>query len=232
MKLSIIIPCYNEKGTILDVLGKVGAAPLPPGVGREIVVVCDGSTDGTRELLEKNYGSGVPGVKVLYHETNYGKGRAVQTGAAAATGDYLVVQDADLELTPADYPALLRPVIEDKAEVVFGSRAKFGFSKMYAHSRFANRVITGVTNLLYGSRLSDQACGYKLLSMSAFRSITLDRSGFEFCSEITAKLLKRGYAIQEVPVEYFPRSYSQGKKVNWRDGFRALWTLAKYRIFG
>lgn len=230
MKLSVIIPCYNEKGTVTEVVSKVLAVQLPAGVEREVIVVCDGSTDGTRELLAEHYGSGQGPVKALFHDANYGKGRAVRTGAAAATGDFLLVQDADLELSVSDYPALLAPALEGGAEVVFGSRAEAGFSKMYAHSRFANRVLTFVTNLLYGARLSDQACGYKLISLEAYRSIRLELDGFEFCSEIAAKLLKQGRKIAEVQVQYYPRNYGQGKKINWRDGFRAVWTLLKYRF--
>jgi glycosyltransferase involved in cell wall biosynthesis len=229
VKLSIIIPCFNEKGTVLQVIDKAAATPLP--VEKELVVVCDGSTDGTRELLRERFPEGTPGVKVAYHGRNMGKGAAVRTGAALATGDYLIVQDADLELDPEDYGPLLAPVLQNKAEVVFGSRSRKGFGKIRFLSLLANRIVTVLANLLYGSRLTDQACGYKLLPVKLFNELGITSRGFEFCAEITAKVLRTGrYGITEVDVDYHPRSYAQGKKIRWMDGFTVVWTLIRYRF--
>lgn len=229
IKLSIIIPCYNEKNTVLQVVDKVTATPLP--VEKELVIVCDGSTDGTKELLQEKFPEGTPGITVLYHPSNLGKGAAVQTAAARATGDYLIVQDADLELDPEDYAPLLAPLLEGRAKVVFGSRARRGFGKLRFLSLLANRIVTTLTNLLYGSGLTDQACGYKLLPLELFKALDIRASGFEFCAELAAKVLKTGkYPITEVDVDYHPRSYEQGKKIKWLDGFVVVWTLLKQRF--
>ncbi|KAF0127095.1 MAG: Glycosyltransferases involved in cell wall bioproteini [Elusimicrobia bacterium] len=228
-KLSVILPCYNEKSTVLQVIDKVAALRLP--VKKELLIVCDGSTDGTKELLRERFPEGSPGITVIYHRKNLGKGAAVRTAAARATGDYLIVQDADLELDPEDYAPLLAPVLEGRAEVVFGSRALKGFGKLRPLSLLANRIVTTLTNLLYGSKLTDQACGYKLLPLELFRKLDIESSGFEFCAEIAAKILKTGrYPITEVDVNYHPRSYEQGKKIKWLDGFVVVWTLLKQRF--
>ena len=229
LKLSVIIPCYNEKNTVLQVIDKVAALPLP--VKTELLIVCDGSTDGTRELLKERFPCDTEKIRVLYHEHNLGKGAAVRTGAAAATGDYLIVQDADLELDPGDYLPLLAPILEKKAEVVFGSRSRKGFGKIRLLSLLANRIVTFLTNLLYGSRLTDQACGYKVMPVKLFNELGIKSKGFEFCAEITAKVLKTGrYPITEVDVDYHPRSYAQGKKIKWLDGFIVAWNIVKYRF--
>ncbi|HAT72939.1 MAG TPA: glycosyl transferase [Elusimicrobia bacterium] len=229
IKLSIIIPCYNEKNTVLQVIDKVAATPLP--VEKELVIVCDGSTDGTKELLRERFPEGTPGIAVIYHASNLGKGTAVRTGAARATGDYLIVQDADLELDPDDYAPLLAPILEGRAEVVFGSRARKGFGKLRFLSLLANRIVTTFTNLLYGSKLTDQACGYKLLPLELFKELNINSRGFEFCAEVAAKVLKTGkHPITEVDVDYHPRSYEEGKKIKWLDGFVVVWTLLKQRF--
>jgi glycosyltransferase involved in cell wall biosynthesis len=228
-KLSVIIPCYNEKLTILRVVDKIRSTALP--VEKEILIVCDGSTDGTKELLQRTFPGTDGDVKVFFHEKNMGKGKAVQTGAEHATGDYLLVQDADLELDPKDYSALLEPVLTKTAAVVFGSRGEKGFKKMPSYSRLANHIVTSVTNALYGSELTDQACGYKLLPLALFRSLHIRSNGFEFCAEVTAKVLKtKNNPIREIEVYYDPRSYEQGKKIKWIDGFMVIWTLLRYKI--
>lgn len=229
LKLSVIVPCYNEKDTVLQVIDKVAALPLP--MDKELVIVCDGSTDGTRELLKERFPADTDLVKVIYHEKNLGKGAAVRSGAAAAAGDYLIVQDADLELDPEDYRPLLEPILERRAEVVFGSRSRKGFAKLRFLSLLANHIVTGLTNLLYGSRLTDQACGYKVMPVRLFNELDLRSKGFEFCAEVTAKVLKTGrHQISEVDVDYHPRSYAQGKKIRWLDGFIVVWNLLKYRL--
>lgn len=229
LKLSIIIPCYNEKDTVLAVVDKLLTSRLP--VEREIIIVCDGSTDGTRELLAERFPPGSSEARVICHDSNQGKGAAVRTGASAAAGDYLIVQDADLELDPDDYRPLLAPILEKKAEVVFGSRNRKGFSKIRFLSLLANKVVTTLTNLLYGSSLTDQACGYKVLPVRLFNELGIKSKGFEFCAEITAKVLKTGrHPITEVDVDYHPRSYAQGKKIKWLDGFIVVWTLLKQRF--
>ncbi|OGS44958.1 MAG: hypothetical protein A2539_04585 [Elusimicrobia bacterium RIFOXYD2_FULL_34_15] len=228
-KLSIIIPCYNEEDTILQVVDKIKHVPL--NLEKEIIIVCDGSSDGTKELLQKHFPLQDKNIKTVFHEKNMGKGKAVKTGIEVATGDYLIVQDADLELNPDDYIALLQPIQSGNATVVFGSRKAKGFKKLYFHSVFANFVVTFLTNFLYGSKLTDQACGYKILPVSLFKSLDLESFGFEFCSELTAKILRtKKYIISEVDVDYFPRTYKQGKKISWKDGFIAIWTLLKYKI--
>ncbi|MCB4790791.1 MAG: glycosyltransferase family 2 protein [Elusimicrobia bacterium] len=228
MKLSVIIPCYNEKDTILKMLDKINGLSLP--VEKEVLVVDDGSKDGTAELLKDYLKTAVKNEKVIFHSKNAGKGRAIRTAAETAGGDYLIIQDADFELDPDDYTSLLKPVLEGRAKVVFGSRKLKGFSKIGFLSRLANYIFTKLTNFLYGSSLTDQACGYKLVPVPLFRELGLKCTGFEFCAELTAKILQRKYDICEVPVEYYPRTYSQGKKIKWKDGFVIIWTLLKYKI--
>lgn len=229
MKLSIVIPCYNEKNTILQIINKINSLDLP--VEKEIIIICDGSTDGTDELLKQTFGSSNEKIKLIFHEKNSGKGAAIRTGVKAASGDYMIVQDADLELEPNDYNSLLKSILKDTSVIVYGSRKKKGFKKMYFHSRFANNVVTGLTNILYGSKLTDQACGYKLLPVKLFNLLNIESAGFELCSELTAKILRKKYRITEVDVEYYPRTYKEGKKIRWKDGFIAIWTLLKYKFF-
>jgi len=229
MKLSIIIPCYNEKDTILQVLDKIYNLSLP--VEKEIIIVDDGSTDGTGNILREHSKSPGSTVKLIFHEKNLGKGAAISTGVGQAVGDHIIIQDADLELDPGDYGALLEPILKDGASVVFGSRKKKGFKKIYFHSRFANFVVTWITNFLYGSKLTDQACGYKLVPIELFRELNIKSNGFEFCAELTAKILNtKKHEIREVDVEYYPRSYKEGKKINWKDSFIVVWTLVKNKF--
>lgn len=225
MNLSVIIPVYNEINTIAEIIRRVKA------VGRafEIVIVDDGSTDGTREYLA-TLGND-PMVRVLYHERNKGKGAAVITGIQAARGDLMIVQDADLEYDPRDYPALLKPMEEGIADVVFGSRFLGGARRpILFWNMVANKILTFITNFLYNNILSDMETGYKLFKREVVQGMPLHARGFEFEPEFTAKLLKRRVRIYEVPISFNPREYSEGKKIKARDAFIAVWTLLKYRF--
>ena len=225
MQLSVIIPCYNEQATIVAILDRVRAvAPQA-----EIVVVDDGSRDGTRDILRGLEGQ--PGLRVILHEKNMGKGAAIHTGIAAATGDILLVQDADLEYDPRDYPALLRPIQEGQAEVVYGSRFLGGPRKtmMFWHM-VANMLLTLMTNILYNTILSDMETGYKVFKAEVIKGVPLRARRFDFEPEVTAKMLKRRHHIYEVPIAFNPREYSEGKKIGLADAFAAVWTLLKYRF--
>jgi glycosyltransferase involved in cell wall biosynthesis len=222
--LSVIMPVYNERETLPEILARVRAVDLR----KEIVVVDDGSTDGTREVLREEEQKG--DLKVLYHEVNKGKGAAVRTGLEHASGDFIIIQDADLEYDPRDYPKLLKPLLEGQAKVVYGSRfMEFG-KTMFFLQALGNRMVTLVTNLLYGTALSDMETCYKVFRAEVIKSIPLRSRRFELEPEITAKLLKRGYRIHEVPISYQGREYHEGKKLTWRDGITALWILIKYRF--
>ena len=241
MKLSIIMPVYNEIGTIAEILKRVRAVRLsvPVGYGpdngtlvefeREIVAVDDGSTDGTRKILRTLEGE--PDVVVIYHERNQGKGGAVRTGLQRASGDVMLIQDADLEYDPRDYPALLQPIVEGRSQVVYGSRFRGGPTKaMFFWHMMGNRFLTLVTNILYNTILSDMETCYKVFTREVAEQLDLRASGWGFDPEITAQILKRGYRIYEVPISYTGREFEEGKKINWRDGLTVLWTLLKYRF--
>ncbi len=227
MIISIIIPVYNEEKTIREILHQVVAVKLPR-VGKEIIIVDDCSTDGTREMLGK---INQPGVKIFYHNRNLGKGAAVRTGLKQATGDYLIVQDADLEYDPQDIPKLLRPIQEGKAQVVYGSRFTGEHRNMFFWHMLGNKFLSLATNLLFNSTLSDMEVCYKLFTKKALTGIKLEENRWGFDPEITAKILKKGIRIYEVPTSYAGREFSEGKKINWRDSFRILWVLMKYRFF-
>lgn len=226
MKLSIIIPAFNEKKTIRDILRRVRAVDLP-GIEKEIIVVDDASTDGTREILEQERANGI---LLVAHETNKGKGAALKTGFRQASGDYILVQDADLEYDPQDYYKLLKPILDGKAEVVYGSRFTGEHRNMFFHHWIGNQLLTLVTNILYNTTLSDMETGYKIWKAGIIKGIKLKANRFEFEPEVTAKVLKKKIRIYEVPISYAGREYHEGKKITWKDGFTALWTLIKYRF--
>ncbi len=223
VKLSVIIPVYNEKETIAEIIAHVKAVCLD----KEIVVVDDCSVDGSREILRH---LADPDVAVYFHEHNQGKGAAVRTGLAHATGDYVIIQDADLEYNPQEYPRLLAPIEREEADVVYGSRFKGQIRDMTLVQRVGNRFLTLLTNLLYGTSLSDMETCYKLAPRELMQGLTLRSRAFDFEPEVTAKLLKRGCRIVEVPIEYRARSSEDGKKISWTHGFPAAWCLLKYRF--
>lgn len=228
-KLSIVIPAYNEARTIATLLDRVWAAELGD-IEKEVIVVDDGSRDATRSLAAAYR----PAVTVLAHERNRGKGAAVRTGFAAATGDYVVVQDADLEYDPRDFKAMLAAAEEKGVRAVFGSRilghvAGMG-TKGAAPYYLGGKAVTFAANLLYGTGITDEPTCYKMVEKSLIGELALEATGFEFCPEITAKLAKRGVRICEVPIHYQPRTTAEGKKLRFKDGVIALWTLLKYRI--
>jgi glycosyltransferase involved in cell wall biosynthesis len=225
MKLSVIIPVYNEIESIQTILKRVQDQNLAD----EIVVVDDGSKDGTRDLLKEMDGKG--SVRVILHEKNKGKGAAVRTGMAAALGDVLLIQDADLEYDPRDYVTLLKPLEEGIADVVYGSRF-LGASRrvtMFWH-QVANKLLTFMTNILYNTILTDMETGYKVFRREILTGMILHANSFDFEPEFTAKILKRKYRIFEVPITFNPREYSEGKKIKLHDAFAAVWTLVKYRF--
>ena len=225
MRLSVIIPVYNEQNTIAEIIKRVDATKL----AEEIVVVNDGSIDNTAQVLSEL--ATIPGLKILNHEKNAGKGAAVITGLKAASGDVFIIQDADLEYDPRDYAKLLEPVKKNEADVVFGSR--FSGEKhegMLFLSAVANRFITFFANILFGSKLTDVETCYKLFTRPIAQRLNLRSRGFELEPEFTAKVLKMGVRIREVPISYDPRGYGEGKKIQWTDGVKTLWTLLKYRF--
>jgi glycosyltransferase involved in cell wall biosynthesis len=226
LRLSVIIPCYNEEGTIKEIIRQVQATDL----AHEIIIVDDGSTDKTREILAGLDGEN--GVKVLLHERNMGKGAGVRTGLQHATGDVMLVQDADLEYDPRDYADLLRPIEEGKAKAVYGSRFLGGPRRtMFFWHMMGNRFLTLVTNLLFDTILSDMETCYKVFTADIAANLDLKSPGWGFDPEITAKILRQGVRIYEVPISYAGREFEEGKKISWRDGFTVLWTLLRYRLF-
>jgi glycosyltransferase involved in cell wall biosynthesis len=225
MQLSVIIPVYNEKDTIREILRRVQAMNL----AQEILIVDDGSTDGTRQILKELDGEGP--ARVVFHERNQGKGAAVRTGIEASTGDVLLIQDADLEYDPREYPKLLRPIREEIADVVYGSRFLGGARRpILFWNMVANKILTLVTNVLYNNILTDMETGYKVFRREVVEDMPLHAKRFEFEPEFTAKILKRKVRIFEVPIDFNPRDYSEGKKIKINDAFEALWTLLKYRF--
>ena len=226
-KLSVIVPVYNERNTLVEILRRMRSVELPDGIECEIIVVDDGSSDGTRDVLRQ---LGDSTVRVVMHDVNQGKGAAVRTGFAHATGEFILVQDADLEYDPEDWPKLLAPVLRGRARVVYGSRFTGERRNMLLLHWIGNRFLSLTTNVLYNTTLSDMETCYKLVDRKLLVDLGLRSDRFDIEPEITAKILKRGIRIYEVPISYMGREFDEGKKITWRDGFAALWTLVKFRF--
>ncbi len=231
MKISVIIPLYNEINNIQELFNRVDKVNLE----KEIIIVDDGSKDGSREWLKDLQH---PDVKKVYHEKNYGKGKAIRSGIEHATGDIVIVQDADLEYDPNDYYELVKPIEEGKANVVYGSRIKGNLiknmkskhTKAYYEYYYGGKILTILANILYNAKITDEPTCYKVFKTDIIKNINLKCERFEFCPEVTAKVRKKGHKIYEVPIKYNPRTLKEGKKIKFRDGFEAVWTLLKYKF--
>ena len=228
MKLSVVIPCYNESRTIRPIVDKVNGVPLDD---IEIIIVDDASTDGTRGLLKREIEPLVS--KIIYHEINMGKGAALRSGFNEATGDVVVVQDADLEYDPHEFPLLMEPIMSDKADVVFGSRFMGGqpHRVIYFWHMAGNRFLTLLSNMFTNINLTDMETCYKMFRAEVIKSINIEENRFGFEPEITAKIARRNYRIYEVGISYYGRTYSEGKKIGWKDGIMAIYTILKYNIW-
>ncbi len=226
--LSVLIPVYNEVGTLLELLQRVREVEIK----KEIILVDDGSTDGTIDLMRTQIEGRFVDVKVLYHDQNKGKGAAIRTAIGAATGDYLIVQDADLEYDPREYFNLLEPLLDGRADVVFGSRFLGGGAHRvhFFWHRIGNGLLTLLSNMLTNLNLTDMEVCYKVFRREVIQSIPLRCNRFDFEPEITAKVAKRRCRVYEVPISYSGRDYDEGKKIGWKDGVQAIWTILKYRI--
>ena len=223
--MTVIVPVYNERSTVAEIIRRVRAADVPVVV--DVVVVDDGSTDGTDQVLSAIADSTV---RVVRHERNAGKGAAVRTGLRQATGDLVIIQDADLEYDPDDWGTLLEPILKGKAQVVYGSRFTGARKNMLVLHWIGNRFLSLVTNVLYATTLSDMETCYKVFDRRVLDGITITSDRFDFEPEITAKVLRKGYRIYEVPISYAGREPDEGKKITWRDGLTALWALVKFRF--
>lgn len=224
MKLSIIIPAYNEESTIFELVKKVKNQEVQK-IDKEIIVVDDGSTDNTYKILKK-----IKGIIVLKHERNMGKGKAIRTALKKVTGAITLIQDADLELDPSDYPLIIEPIIKNKYNVVYGSRILSNNTKHTFIYYTGGRLVTAFANFLYGIKITDEPIGYKAFKTDLLKNLNLKCKRFEFCPEVTAKIAKRKIKIHEVPVKYNPRSVKEGKKLKIKDGIQAVWTLLKYKF--
>ena len=224
--LSIIIPCYNEKDTILQILEKINNVHLY-GVEKEIIIIDDFSIDGTRKILNS-----LNDYIIIFNDKNYGKGFSVRQGIKKASGNIIIIQDADLEYNPQNYDDLVKPILVNNVQVVYGSRALGPNSAQHSHFSFylGGIFLTKLTNLLYQSKLTDQPTCYKVFKKDILDTIDLKENGFGFCSEVTSKLLLKNIEPYEVPIDYFPRNKSDGKKISWKDGLRAIYIILKYRI--
>jgi glycosyltransferase involved in cell wall biosynthesis len=228
MKLSVVIPCYNEKETIAILIQRVKGSPVAL---KEIIIVDDASTDGTRDILEQ---ADDPLVKVIYHLRNQGKGAALRTGFSAATGDICIVQDADLEYDPNEFPLVIKPILENKADVVFGSRFQGGRAHRvvyYWHS-VGNKFLTMLSNMLTNINLTDMETCYKAFKREVIQSVIIRENRFGFEPEIIAKVARMNLRIYEVGISYYGRTYQEGKKISWKDGLRAIYCIFKYNLWG
>lgn len=230
MKLSVVIPCFNEERTLDAVLDKVLQAP-PADVEKEILVVDDGSTDDSAAIAQRYVDQFPQTIRLIRQRRNQGKGAALVAGIQHATGDVVLIQDADLEYDPDDYPALLEKFADPDVQVVYGSRIMGSRNYSYHRYYWGGRLITWITNFIYGSRLTDEPTCYKVFRRELLVDLDLQCKGFEFCPEVTAKVLRRGVTIHEVPIHYHPRSFAEGKKISWKDGLVAVWTLMRYRTW-
>ena len=225
-KLSIVIPIYNERNLVIDVLKKVRKLKID-GVDIEIIAVDDCSTDGTREILKKEGKKYVN--KLLFHEVNQGKGAALRTGFKEISGDVAIVQDADFEYDPSEIPSVVKPIFDGKADVVYGSRFLNGESKGYRQNQLANKILTGLSNFMTGLKVTDMETCYKAFNGEFIKNIDIQEKRFGFEPEITAKISRAKLRLVEVPISYYPRTKEEGKKINIKDGFRALYCIAKYK---
>ncbi len=225
MKLSIVIPIFNEEKTLLKLIEKVEKAPTLR-LEKELVLVDDGSTDLSKDILKNLDNKYV----VVYHKKNQGKGKAIRTGFKHATGDIILIQDADLELNPNNYPDLLNPILNNKTNIVYGSRYKQKDNSIYKSHYWGVRILSILTNVLYGSNLTDVYCGYKVFKTEVLKNLKLISNSFEIESEMTVKALKKGYNITEVPIDYFPRKFDEGKKIRLGNGLKAIWVIIKNRF--
>ena len=226
LTLSIIIPCYNEKNTILKILEKIKDVRLI-GIEKEIIIIDDFSIDGTREIL-----TSLHDYNIIFNDKNYGKGFSIREGLKHASGEIIIIQDADLEYNPQNYKDLVQPILENNVQVVYGSRVIGPNRTIHSHYSFylGGLFLTRLTNVLYHSKLTDQPTCYKVFKKSILDAIELKENRFGFCSEVTSKLLLKNIEPYEVPIDYFPRNKSDGKKISWKDGIRAIYIILKYRI--
>lgn len=228
MKLSVVMPVYNELKTVEKAINSV--LNVKTSIDKELIIVDDGSTDGTRDVLSKIKDKDI---KIVYHEKNMGKGAALKTGFSNVSGDIVIIQDADLEYDPNDYDTLIKPIIDGKADIVYGSRFKSGSHRVLLFWHYlGNKLITLVADVLYNINLSDIETCYKAFKSEILTKIQFRSNSFGFEAEFTAKVAKNRYRIYEVPIQYYGRTYEEGKKITWRDGFVALWILLRYRICG